>query len=73
MAHHQENIPVVKNYTGTAVLSFCIMFFLFVSLSYCHGPFHPVSSHHAASHQEHKGATEHKATEEHHGAEECHH
>jgi hypothetical protein len=64
--HHQ--VGVIKNYTGTALLSFCIMFFLFVSLSRCKGPYEPSAAHHskAATTQEHHGASEHQKAEEHH-------
>ena len=46
--HHQEETTgVIKNYTLTALLSFTIMFCLFLLLSRCHGNFHPATNHHA--------------------------
>lgn len=64
---HNHHSGVVKNYTGTAILSFCIIFFLFVSLSRCSGPFHPVV-HHSATHETNEHNTNHEKTEvkEHH-------
>ena len=46
MSQHQDQVNgVIKNYTLTTLLSFSIMFLLFVSLSRCHGSYKPVSAH----------------------------
>lgn len=48
--HHSEEVTgVVKNYTVTALTSFVIMFFLFLTLSRCHGDFHPAVEHHSSA------------------------
>jgi hypothetical protein len=52
MTQHQDQFTgVIKNYTFTTLLSFSIMFLLFVSLSRCNGSYRPVS--------ENSNATEH--------------
>ncbi|MCX6208409.1 MAG: hypothetical protein NTZ59_02615 [Bacteroidetes bacterium] len=70
MEHNHHHTGVIKNYTGTAILSFCIIFFLFALMSKCSGPYHPVGAHHSnAAHQEHKADAHHeesKAPAEHH-------
>ncbi|MBN8836519.1 MAG: hypothetical protein J0I09_04635 [Sphingobacteriia bacterium] len=60
-AHQHEEGGIVKNFTLTALLSFALIFCLFVLLAQCHGPY-KVGGHHEAA------ATEQKAEEhaEHH-------
>jgi hypothetical protein len=54
----EQNKPVIKNYTATTLLSFSIMFILFVALSNCHGTYHPVTEHGTSA--EHTPSEHHK-------------
>ena len=66
MGDHNHEFSVVKNYTLTALMSFSIMFILFISLAQCHGPFVKNSSHHSAtSHGTEHHNTEHKESAHH--------
>jgi hypothetical protein len=59
MSQHQDQSKgIIKNYTLTTLLSFSIMFLLFVSLSRCHGSYHPVSEHSTTT--EHTNLEHHK-------------
>jgi hypothetical protein len=52
-SHESSPSGVVKNYTGTALTSFIMMFFLFLLLSRCHGNYHPANTnHHTQEHTE---------------------
>jgi len=65
MSHHtqeQSSTGVVKNYTFTTLLSFIMMFCLFILMSRCHGSYHPATSnHHTQQHSpsEQKDANHH--------------
>jgi len=45
--HHQTG--VIKNFTSTVLLSFSIIFLLFISVSACHGNYHPKQTHHSTN------------------------
>lgn len=51
-SHHHQEGNVIKSFPVTAILSFGIIFSLFVLLSNCNGPYQPPSAgHHETSHQ----------------------